>query len=314
MHLLVTGGRSDLCRSTVEFLLADGHRVSWVGPSIRMPAAGRFHQVMHREAPWRDVDFRGLDGLLHLAGPHPSAHLAEADLHRVAAFDRDLLRRTADAGVDRVAMISVVSNPRVQELPFVRMKRTTEDLLRESGLPATVFRVPWLYGPRDDFLTRLWRWVRHRSLLLVPGLENAPVQLCREATLAAAMVRAVERSPGRLRVYEAATTTPIALGELIRQLGRIVRGAPPRTIHVARDSAYRLRGPLKLVGLMPVRSPMWALLEGGLTCATTAWERDFDLRVQPPVEALVQFVRAMGSPTLPWWGRSVAVPRRADPQ
>lgn len=313
MHLLVTGGRSDLARYTVEQLLAEGHRVSWLGPPIRTAAAGKFHQVTQRGLPWRVVDFRGLDGLVHLAGPHPSAHLSENDLRRTGEFERALFARAADAGVDRIAFVGVVSNPRVRELPFVKLKWATEDLLRDSGLPATVFRVPWLYGPGDDFLTRLWRWVRNRRMLLVPGLSEAPVQLCSERRLAEAIVRAVERTPTQLRIYEAATATPLPLGELITQLGRIVRGEPPRMRAVGDTAAFRLRGPLKVVGLIPIRSPMWALLQGGLTCATAAWERDFGVEVEAGGEALVEFVREMGA-TSSWWTRSVGLPRLAAPR
>lgn len=294
MHLLVTGGSSDLARSAVERFLREGHRISWVGPPLRTAAPGRFFHVARREAPWRRVDFRGLDGVVHLAGPHPSAHLSELDLKRNADFERALFQRAARASVDRALFVGSVSNPRVADHPFVRMKRRTEGILEESGLPATVFRVPWLYGPRDDFLTRLWRWVRNRSVLLVPGLGDAPVQLCSEQRLAEAIVRAMERPASQLRIYEAATTSPLPLRELISQLGRIVRGEPPRMLPVSSRLAFSLRGPMRVVGLIPLRSPMWELLEGGLTCATTAFERDFDIEVQPPIRALVEFVRTMG--------------------
>ncbi len=313
MHLLVTGGRSNLARSTVEMLLAEGHRVSWLGPNIRPASPGRFHHLTQRHLPWRAIDFRGLDGLVHLAGPHPAAHLTTEDLRRTRDFERGLFARAADAGVDRVMFVGVVSNPRVRELPFVRLKWQTESLLRESGLPATVFRVPWLYGPDDDFLTRLWRWVRNRSFLLVPGLSEAPVQLCSERRLAEAILRAVNRTPSQLRIYEAATATPLPLGELIAQLGRIVRGEPALPRAVGDRAAFHLRGPLRVVGLIPIRSPMWALLQGGMTCATAAWERDFDVQVQSGPEAIVEFVREMDA-TASWWTRSVSLPRLAIPR
>lgn len=295
MHFLITGGKSDVARRTVTALLQRGHRVSWVGPPLRVGASGMLHHVARREAPWRSVDLRGVDGVLHLKGPHPSAHLGEADVAGYGEFERTLFTRAAAAGIERVVTIGVVSNPRVQDLPFVRIKRQTEDLLRATALPATVFRVPWLYGPNDDFLTRLLKWVRNRSLLLVPGLGDAPVQMMSEAGLAEAVVAAAERPVGRLRIYEAASTTPIKLAELISQLGRIVRGVPPRTMAVT-SRAFYVRGPLKLVGLIPLRSPMWNLLEGGLTCATTAFERDFGVVVKPAQRALIEFVRSTAAP------------------
>ena len=303
MHVLVTGGRSDVARGTVELLLARGHRVSWAGPAFRPAAGGTFSHLAKRDSPWRNVDFRGIDGLIHLRGPHPAQHLGDTDLRRASEFDRALFARAAAAGIERALTLGVVSNPRVQDLPFVRAKRETEARLADSGIPATVFRVPWLYGPNDDFLTRLWRWVRHRSVL--PGLAQAPVQLCSERVLAEAIVAAIERPPQQLRIYEAATTTPIPLSDLIVQLGLIVRGEPPRTVPVTRK-AFHLRGPLRLVGLIPIRSPMWALLEGGLTCATTAFERDFDVPVQSANRALIDFVRQMGQ-TVPWWGRNLTL-------
>jgi len=295
VHFLITGGKSDVARRTVAALLQRGHRVSWVGPPLRVGGAGTLHQVARREAPWRSVDLRGVDGVLHLKGPHPGAHLSEADLTGYGEFERTLFARAAAAGIERVVAIGVVSNPRVGEQTFVRIKRQTEDLVRAAGLPATVFRVPWLYGPNDDFLTRLLKWVRNRSVLLVPGLGRAPVQMMSEARLAEAVVAAAEWPMGRLRIYEAASTTPIPLADLISQLGRIVRGVPPRTVAVS-SRAFYVRGPLKLVGLIPLRSPMWNLLEGGLTCATTAFERDFGVAVKPANRALIEFVRSTAAP------------------
>lgn len=294
MHFLVTGGRSDVARFTVDHLLARGHRVSWSGPSLGGLGRGRLVHLPRGQAVWRDLDLRSVDGVAHLAGPHPSLHLEAADLQRSAEFHTTFFDKLAGAGVQRLAMLSVVSNPRVENLPFVQLKAATEAMLGRVGIAGTVFRVPWLYGPNDDFLTRLWKWVRNRSTLLVPGLMEAPTQLCSEQVLAGAIVTALERAPTQLRTYEAATTTAIALHELISQLGLIVRGAAPKMRSVT-TKAFHLRGPLRLVGLIPIRSPMWALLEGGLTCATTAFERDFDIAVQTPRRALIEFVRELNA-------------------
>ncbi|RMF19372.1 MAG: NAD(P)-dependent oxidoreductase [Candidatus Dadabacteria bacterium] len=296
MHFLVTGGRSDVARATVEGLVARGHRVSWLGPSLMLPGRRGIIQIPRHDAPWRVTDFRGLDGILHLAGPHPNQHLSDADPREQARFVQTLFRRAADAGVQRAVAIGVVSNPRVQDHPFVRTKQAMEQAIRDSGIPATIFRAPWLYGSNDDFLTRLWKWIRGRNVLLVPGLSQAPVQLCSETLLADAIVQAIERPPGRLRIYEAATASPISLGELITQLGLIVRGKAPVIVPVSRH-AFSVRGPLRVVGLIPLRSPMWTLLESGLTCATVAFERDFGIRVQPARRALIEFVRSLDSGT-----------------
>ncbi len=303
MHYLITGGYSDVARTTIDQLLASGHRVSWSGPAFRPSGGGRVQHVSHGDAPWRDVDFRAVDGIIHLAGPHPANHLGEQDIARQRLFAKSLFGRAADAGIPRIFFLSVVSNPRVRDLPFVQAKYAVEEELKQTGLPAVVFRIPWLYGPNDDFLTRLWRWVRSRSVLLVPGLLDVPVQLCHERKLAAAIVQAIGQSTAQLRVFEVATSSPLPLSELINQLGLLVRGESPRIVPVS-NRAFHLRGPLRVVGLIPIRSPMWALLEGGLTCATTAFERNFDVEVQQPNSALIEFVREMGG-AVPWWGRRV---------
>lgn len=283
-----------MARATVDLLLARGHRVSWSGPALGGIARGRLLHLPRAKAVWNELDFRGVDGIAHLAGPHPGVHLDTSELQRSAEYHNTLLSKVTEAGIQRFVMVSVVSNPRVEQLPFVKLKVAAETALQRSAVPATVFRAPWLYGPNDDFLTRLWKWVRWRRTLLAPALLDAPLQLCNERVLAAAIVTALERAPAQLRIYEAATTSAIALRELIEQLGLIVRGGLPKIVPVP-TKAFYVRGPLRLVGLIPVRSPMWALLEGGLTCATTAFERDFNVDVLPPRRALIEFVRELNS-------------------
>lgn len=104
-----------------------------------------------------------------------------------------------------------------------------EELLRESGLPVTILRPPYVYGPynncgREDFL---WARLIHSKPIFVPGEGGARLQFSYVADLAALVAGVVGRPPlAGSRVLNVAEARDYSVMEYIEVLAEVARVKP----------------------------------------------------------------------------------------
>ena len=96
-------------------------------------------------------------------------------------------------------------------------------LLAQSGVPITILRPPYLYGPGNhiDRETFVWKRVLRGIPVLIPGDGTAAVQFLHVEDLAQAILAAAEAPSSDTAVYNVAADTGVTLQEYVRKLAGI---------------------------------------------------------------------------------------------
>lgn len=163
-----------------------------------------------------------------------------------------------------------------------------EELLRESGLPVTILRPPYVYGPynncgREDFL---WARLIHGKPILVPRDGSARLQFSYVADLAALVTAVVATPPAEARVLNVAEDRHYSIVEYIEVLAEVA-GATPDIRKVHDDIPARAYFPFRDISFALDTTALTAAfsdrrqtdLAKGLT-ETFRWFNDPSRRVQ----------------------------------
>ncbi len=151
-NVFLTGGSGYIGGALVPALTARGHAVrALVRPGSERKLAAGATAVLGNAldaATFRDA-IAPADTLVHLVGtPHPSpakaAEFRSVDLASLVAA----VEAARTAGVRHVVYVSV-ARPAPVMRAYLDARAEGERRLGESGIPATVLRLPMIYGPRD---------------------------------------------------------------------------------------------------------------------------------------------------------------------
>ena len=175
LDVLVAGGTGFLGRAFVRRLTADSQRV---GVLSRNPdrVAGLFSESAI-DARYGDVvqpetlpaALRGVHTVVQtvqFAGfpvETPARGLTFMDVD--AAGTRNLAEAAVSAGVRRLIYLSGVGAAPDAAQSWFRAKAIAEDAIRDSGIPHTIIRPSWVYGPEDVSLNRFVSLVRRVPLV-----------------------------------------------------------------------------------------------------------------------------------------------------
>ena len=199
---------------------------------------------------------------------------------------RRLVAAARDAGCGRfVHMSAVGARDDPGATAYHRTKARGEHVVRESGLPAVVFRPSFIVGPGNVPVRTLARL--HRLLPLVPvfGDGRFPIQPVWVSDVALAFALAVERRD-IVGTFELGGPDVISYLDFMRAIGRAA-GHPRPVVHVplplvrAAARVFDVLGPLA-----PITSDQLQMLVEGTATPGNAIERVFGIRPAPLDEAL----------------------------
>jgi nucleoside-diphosphate-sugar epimerase len=248
MTVLVSGAGGFLGGHVIDLLLANGERPrALVRPgadATRLADAGVdvYSCDLGNGAPFEDA-LRGVDRVLHCAartGPWgPDAEYQRVNVQGLAA----LVRAALAAGARRfvhVSSITVHGNDvrgeadedaplRVEPNPYSRSKVAGERLLarmiRDEGVPVTIVRPGWIYGPRDaSSFARIARRVESGQMFtLGSGQNHVPLIYVRD--VAEGILLASESAQAEGRSYLLVNDEPVTQRDFIAAVAAEL-GAP----------------------------------------------------------------------------------------
>lgn len=224
MHVIVAGGTGFLGRAVTAALLDAGHRVSVASRSnpSRRPIDAR--------ATWTAADVTRPDSLAPaLAGADAVVDAVQfpnspiEDPKHGRTFEQVDFRGTCAlvdaaklAGVPRFIGLSGVGADEAAPFHWLRFKAAEEAYIASSGIPYTVFRPSWVYGPGDVSLNRFLGFARLLPFVPVIGNGRTRINPLFVDDLGAHVSAAVEREDLRGRTFEIGGPRVMTMDEVVR--------------------------------------------------------------------------------------------------
>ncbi len=261
MRVAVIGGTGFVGRHVVDELHARGHQATAV--ARHAPREGGWHQGFRQanatHAHALDGALEGMDAVVFAAGSlRQERSQTFHDIHVSAV--RHLVASCRAARVRRVVLVSSLSARPSSRSAYHRAKFAGEDLLRRSLLDVTVLRPSAIYGPGDDFLGPLARFLRHLPVAPLPGRGDARLAPVAAADVARAVAEALARPDTVGSAYDLPGPETLSIETIYERVMRAIGLHRPR-LHVP----YLVIEPLTyLLGnppLLPFTFDHLALLE-----------------------------------------------------
>lgn len=264
--VFVTGGTGFVGKHVVSALLAGGSARlvclsrsgsgGWSAPSVAPGGVERVRWVrgeLSTPDRYREA-LASCDRVLHLAartGRAPRSEYWTVNVHGTEAL-LDAARR---AGIERFVHVSTIAVhfTNLDGYPYARSKAEAESRVRESDVPHVVVRptiVLGADGPAWRTLSSMARW----PVVPLPGDAAVPVQPIHVEDLARVLAFVIRGPAPAGGAHDVGGPEPLSIGNLVRRIGRRLRGRAPRLLRIP-------AGPLEtaiaaLDRLLPVPPPV----------------------------------------------------------
>lgn len=226
MNIAICGANSSVGLNLLEHLLASAdHRAVAIVRSAKaaaaLPASGRITPVVADYGDEVELarHVEAVDAVVHLAGVLFESK-GSSYQHANVASTAAAVAASRAAGVSRFIFVSALGAASSASNAYLRSKGEAEDLVRDSGLCATILRTPMLLGPGSAAGAALLQSAaRQQAWVLAGGRQTLrPLDL---DDLSRAVLAAVRRPAEGVLTLELTGPEPVTQAELIRRLARM---------------------------------------------------------------------------------------------
>ncbi len=153
---------------------------------------------------------------------------------------RRLIEAAVRAGVQRVVYVSITHPDADSQLSYFAGKAQVEETVRTCGLAYTILRPSLFFGQGDVLLNNIAWACRHLPAFPVPRPVGYAVRPIHVQDMAELCVRATQEPRFANATLDACGPESFEFGELVRQVGRIVKGRAPRVAPLPIGLCHRL--------------------------------------------------------------------------
>ncbi|MDB4894919.1 MAG: putative NADH-ubiquinone oxidoreductase [Firmicutes bacterium] len=196
-----------------------------------------------------------------------------------------LVAAASAAGVKRFIYIGGAGTRPGQTAPWFQGKLMAEQAVRESGIPYTIFRPSWVYGPDDRTLNKFAAFARLLPFIPVIGNGRTRVQPVFVDDVAEAVAASIAMEKAAGQVYEIGGPQELTMDEIIRTMLKAMGRQRPLVHHPAWFMKL-VTAPMTLLPTPPL-SPAgvdFVLMEEPVD--NSALLRDLNIRLTPLSEGL----------------------------
>jgi NADH dehydrogenase len=220
MKVVVAGASGFVGRHVADGLRARGHAVLGIDRGTRPVSPGVV--AVRCDLACEDVPtdvFAGADAVVNLVGiKRPTARQGFEEAHVTAT--RRLVEGARRAGVGRFVHLSVVCARPDPRLPYHDTKWRAEQLVRDSGLAATILRPGVIYGAGDEMVTHLVKMIRFAPIFPVVGRGGALLQPVDVRDVALTVCRVLERPETAGHAYDVVGPERLRLRDVVRTVAQ----------------------------------------------------------------------------------------------
>lgn len=258
--VLVAGGTGFIGSHLATRLQREGYRVSVLSRRPEAAAAkldpaiarvrGDVQNFKSLVSALRDVDI--LVGAVQFPGaPVEKPRYGHTYMRVDGQGTVNLVAAAKTAGVKRLVYISGAGTREGQTAPWFRAKLLAETAVRDSGIPATIFRPSWVYGPEDRSLNQFATFARRLPFVPVIGSGQTRVQPLHVDDLAEAVARALAEPGAAGKAYDLGGPASLSMDEIIQaMLAAMGRSRP--LLHVPAGLIKAAVAPLTLLPSPPL--------------------------------------------------------------
>ncbi|HLO01663.1 MAG TPA: complex I NDUFA9 subunit family protein [Symbiobacteriaceae bacterium] len=221
--ILVAGGTGFLGSHIVQRLLQGGHRVMVLSrnPADLPPGVeGRPGDVRDQER--LNKALQGIQTLV-IAVQFPNAPVENPKKGLTyVKIDGEgterLVKAAQQAGVKRLVYLSGAGAGEGRTEPWFIAKEMAERAVRTSGIPFTIIRPSWVYGPEDKSLNKFVTFARLLPFVPVVGNGRTKVQPVHVDDVAEAVARALEVPAAVNQTYGIGGPAALTMDQIIREM------------------------------------------------------------------------------------------------
>lgn len=241
MRILVIGGTLFIGRAIVQALVQRGHDITVLHRRDSHDLGAQVHNVQADRS-----DLAAISRILG-AGQFDAVFDVAYDWQKgTTAAQVEAAARSCASGLQRYVFISSVGAyvPGIDlsetsalvaddfPNPYARHKASSERALfrlhAATGFPATIFRPPFVHGPRQPFYREQFFWDRLRDgrPIILPDSGDAPMQWVFVSDLAEACARAIEVPEASGEAFNIAHVERLTQRGFVEALARVAGVAP----------------------------------------------------------------------------------------
>lgn len=288
--VLVAGGTGFLGSHIVQRLLRSGDRVIVLARNPKgLPAGVEGRPGDVRDQASLDKALAGVDVVIGAVQfPNAPVENPRKGLTYVKIDGEgtvNLVRAAQRNGVKRLVYLSGAGTRPGQTAPWFQAKLMAEKAVRESGIPYTIIRPSWVYGPEDRSLNKFVTFAKLLPFVPVIGNGRTTVQPAHVDDVAEAVARALERPAAIGQTYELGGPEALTMDQIIRTMLRAMGKRRP----LLHNPAWLMKlatAPLTLLPTPPL-SPLavdFVLMEEPVSNEPIL--RDLGLKLTPLAEGL----------------------------